>query len=378
VSSTVDSLRATVVEYPEPHDAGRMRYLTFVRLESADGAVGWGECIAQFREAAFAVKAMIDNGLAELVLGRDPLEVRQITEDLRARAFWTGNGGIASFAISGIDMALWDLAGKLRGVPVHALLGGQVVKRAVACASVILNTLDLEATAEQFGDYVARGYTSVKGGWGQVPEAGFGTDAVRDVAIAETIRRAVGENTMIALDVSARARWDATRACQMAERLADAQLAWLEDPLPHTDLDGYRRLRAAAPMALATGERCWTVADYRLLYESGTLDIVLIDPGRVDGITGMWEAATSAAAHGIRLVPHSWSSAINTAAALHVFAAVPNGHVFELKPHPSPMQNELVSTPFDQVDGWIEIPQAPGLGVEVDEDVVAGYAVTGV
>ena len=374
MADTIARVEAFPVAYPEPHDSGRMRYLTLVRIETSDGAVGWGECIAQWGEAALAAKVAIDRGLAELVVGRSALDPRAIHRELRRRIFWTGHGGVMSFAISGIDIALWDLAGKLRGVPVSELIGGRIHERFRACASVILDTLDLDRTADEFAGYRARGYTAVKGGWGQVPEAGFGTDPRRDVAVADTVRRAVGDSALIALDVSAYAGWTPDHACRMARELEPFRLGWLEDALPHTDLAGYRRLRSATTTALATGERCWTTADYARLCEIGAIDMLLLDPGRIEGVSGMLEAATLAGAAGIRVVPHSWSSAINTAAALQVFAAVANSFIFELKPNPSPMQHELVSTPFDQVEGWIDVPDRPGLGIEVDHGVVRRYA----
>ena len=163
----------------------------------------------------------------------------------------------------------------------------------------------------------------MKGGWGLDPAAGFGTDPDRDLEIARTIREAVGPDVSVALDVSALAEWDTDHACEMAVRLGEFGLGWLEDALPHDNEAGWARLREAAPMPLATGERCWTVTDYGRLTAAGSVDLVLIDPGRVEGVSGMLAAAQVAAAHGVGVIPHSWSSAINTAAALHVLAVVP-------------------------------------------------------
>lgn len=375
--SRIARIEALPLRYPEPHDGGRLRHITLVRMETDDGVVGWGECISQWPEAGFAVKALIDRGFADLLIGEDPADPRARYADLEKRTYWHGRGGIASFAISALDMAVWDIAGKIAASPVHALLGQGVARTELrACASVILDTLDLDRTRDQFADYRARGYTAVKGGWGLEPSAGFGFDAQRDVAIAATIREAVGPNVSVALDVSALAGWDAERASEMAQRLKEFDLGWLEDALPHDDAAGWARLRAAAAMPLTTGERCWTVADYERLAASGSLDLVLIDPGRVEGVTGMLAAALAVAAHGVGVVPHSWSSAINTAAALHVLSVAPTTHVFELKPDPSPMQHELVTSPFEMVDGTIAVPQSPGLGIEVDESAVRRYAFT--
>ena len=362
--------------YPEPHDSNRTRHVTLVKVTADDGTFGWGECISQWPEAALAVVPLIDRGFSDLIVGEDATQPRRLWNRMTAHAYWHGNGGIVSFAISALDSALWDLAGKLTGQPVHAMLGGAQTDRVSVCASVILDTLDLDFTREQFEGFRKRGYPAVKGGWGQVKEAGFGMDERRDLVIAQTLRDAVGDDIGVTLDVSALAGWTASHACRMARELEQFNLNWLEDALPHTDEAGWSRLRRSTTLRLGTGERCRTVNDYRRLCESGNVDLVLIDPGRVDGLTGAWLAALEAAACNVRWVPHSWSSAINTAVALHVFAATGNGHVFELKPEPSPMQHELVAVPFEQVDGYLAVPTAPGLGVDVDESVVRRYLLT--
>ena len=373
--SQVVRVEALPQRYPEPHDGGKLRHLTLVRIETDDGHVGWGECISQWPEAGFAVKTLLERGLAEVVVGREATDPAGCYAELARHTYWHGRGGIVSFAISAVDMAMWDLAGIIAGVPVHALLAaGPARTELLAAASVILDTLDLDHTFAQFRDYRDRGYTVVKGGWGLEPSAGFGTDAARDLAVARTVREAVGPDVSVALDVSALAGWDVETACTRARQLAELDLGWLEDALPHWDLAGWARLRAVAPMPLVTGERCWTVADYNLLAGSGAVDHVLVDPGRVEGVSGMLAAALAVADHGVGVVPHSWSSAINSAAAMHVLAVAPTTHVFELKPDKSPMQHELVRVPFAMSAGTVAVPQGPGLGVEVDESTVRRYS----
>ena len=375
--STIERIEAFPLRYPEPHDSNRDRCITLARIETDDGAVGWGECISQWPEAALAVKTIVDVGFTPLLIGQDPSHPQRLWQTMRSHAFWHGNGGIVSFAISALDIAIWDLAGKLGGTAVHQLLGGKLHDRVRACASVILNTLDLGALRDEFLDYRERGFTAVKGGWGQVPEAGFGTDPARDLMIAETLRDTLGPETNLAIDVSARAAWTSSHAVWMAQRLQEFDLAWLEDLLHHEDHDGYRRVRAAVSMPLATGERCWTLHDYGRLVRSRGVDIVLVDPGRIEGISAMKAIVDDAAAEHVRFVPHSWSSALNTAAALNVFASSANGHVFEIKPNRSPMQHELVTDPIEQHDGWIEVRSEPGLGVTVDENAVRRYSFSG-
>jgi L-alanine-DL-glutamate epimerase-like enolase superfamily enzyme len=142
------------------------------------------------------------------------------------------------------------------------------------------------------------------------------------------------------------------------------------------DLDGYRRLHAAVDVRICTGEKGWHAAHYKGLIESAAVDVIMVDPGRAEGVTGSWAIIGMAAAAGRSWNAHSWSSALNTAASIHMAVAAPNTLIFELKPVPSPMQHELVRTPIDQHDGWVSPPDGPGLGVEVDEAVVAGYRIT--
>jgi L-alanine-DL-glutamate epimerase-like enolase superfamily enzyme len=216
----------------------------------------------------------------------------------------------------------------------------------------------------------------MKAGWGRRPEAAFGRDPEQDVALVALARDALGPDVELSVDVAVWWSWTLDHAVRMAHRLHEYDLAWLEDALVFDDFAGYAQLRAAAPMAVATGERLWRPDDYRRLVAARAADIVLIDPGRVEGISGTKQAADLAAAEHVEWVPHSWSSAINTAAALHVFAATPNGRIFELKPEPSPMQHELVRVPFENEGGYLTVPDLPGLGVEVDREAVDRYALT--
>jgi L-alanine-DL-glutamate epimerase-like enolase superfamily enzyme len=372
--STIADVKAFPLCYQEPHDSNHNRFITLARITTDDGVVGWGEAISQWPEAAVTTKTVIDMGFAPLLLGEDPSNPRRLWERMRGHAYWHGHGGIVSFAISALDIAVWDVAGKLAGLPVSKLLGGRLHEQVRACSSVILETLDFDALRDEWAGYRERGFTAFKGGWGHARDAQFGMDPRRDLAIVELLRETVGPECSLAVDVSAHAGWTSGHAVAMARRFEPYGLGWLEDALHHDDHDGWRRLRASVPTTLATGERCWTMTDYKRLVRSGGVDIVLVDPGRVEGISAMKSIVDDAAAHGVKFVPHSWSSAVNTAAAIHVFASASNGHVFEIKPNLSPMQHELVATPIDQRDGWITVPDAPGLGIEIDEATVVRYA----
>jgi L-alanine-DL-glutamate epimerase-like enolase superfamily enzyme len=319
------------------------------------------------------VKSIIDSGLGRIVLGSDPDDVVLTWQRMRQHTFWYGNGGIAAFAISALDMALWDLKGKAHDEPLYQLLGGRKRQVLRACASVIFDTEDLVATAAEFADYAARGYTAVKGGWGKSPETAFGRNPERDMAVVRTIREAVGPDVDVVIDIGTHVEWTVQHAIKMARQFEQYNLLWLEEPLPQDDIEGLRRLRSATTIPIASGEKEWTLRAFKDLIRSGGVDIVMPDLGKAEGITGGKQIVDFAAAEGVGYTPHSWSTAINTAAAAHLYLSAVNGVVFELKPESSPMQTELVAEPFQQRDGTVDIPTAPGLGVEVNQEVVDRY-----
>ena len=370
----VGRVEAWAVRYPEPNNDGKVRSLTLVRIETEDGLVGWGEAITGGEEASLAVAFVVERRLAPLVVGADPRNVAGVWTRLRDATYWDGDGGLVTFGISAIDMALWDIAGKAAGVPLYRLLGGKRRERLPACASTIFATGDLDRIGREFQTFVAEGYRYVKGGWGHDLSIAFGRDRKRDLAIARAVRAAVGPDVEMIVDVAALAGWDSSHAIRMCRAIDDeVRLFWLEDPLPEQDLDGYRRLHAAVGTRICTGEKGWRASYYRALIDSGAIDVIMVDPGRAEGVTGAWRIVEMAAAAGRAWNAHSWSSALNTAASLHLAVASANALLLELKPVPSPMQHELVTNPIGQVDGWVRPPEGPGLGVEVDEGVVRRY-----
>ena len=367
-------VEAFPLRYAEPNNAGKTRHVTLVRIETDSGAVGWGEAITGSEDASLAVRVIVDRGLAARLVGRDPAPVEAIWSELRESTYWTGDGGIVTFALSAIDMALWDLAGHLTGLPVHRLLGGKRRDRVRAASSVIFDTADIDGIGRQFQDLRARGYEVLKGGWGHDLAIAFGRDRQRDIAIVRAVREAVGDDAEIVVDVVAGSGWTASHAIAMARSFEQYRLFWLEDALTEQDIDGWQRLRAATATPLCTGEKGWTIPHFRRLIASRALDIVMLDPGRAEGVTGVKKVIDLAADAGMSWNAHSWSSALNTAASLHLAAASPNVLVLEVKPEPSPMQHELVTDPIEMRDGWIDVRDSPGLGVSVDEAAVRRFA----
>ncbi len=369
----IKQITAFPLRYPEPNDHDNLRYVTLARIETDDGVVGWGECIAQWPEAALAVKVIVDRGLAPVLIGRDPRDIYPLWLAMKEQSWWYGEGGIASFAISALDMALWDIKGKALGVPLYQLLGGKLHDRLRACASTHPSVSTIDGMARELAGHAERGYTAIKVGFGKKGAARLGFEPKRDIAFVKAVREALGDEVDFMVDLGHPVRWEVTQAIRMVRELERYNIRWIEDPLCTFDWEGYPRLRAAIQTQIATGEDLWTVADYRRLIEANIGDVILVDPGRAEGVTGYLKVIEMTV-HAHRYVnAHSWSSALNTAASIHLTAASPNYIVMEMKPIPSPMQNELVLDPIEVKDGWIAVPDQPGLGVEVDETVVQKY-----
>ena len=270
-------------------------------------------------------------------------------------------------------MAIWDLKGKIHNLPIYQLLGGKKTEKIRACASIIFDTENLEATHNEFLDFKERGFTAVKGGWGKSKETAFGLNPERDLKLVETIRDAVGPDVTFALDVGTHVAWTPQHAIEQIRKYEDYDIFWVEEPLPQHDLRGYEMLKSSTNTPVASCEKEWNLEAFKNWIVSGLIDVVMPDPGKAEGITGFKKVVDFAAAYGIGFTPHSWSSAINTAAALHLYTASSTGVNFELKPNPSPMQYELVTSPIEQKNGYVDPLEGPGLGIEIVEEVIEKY-----
>ncbi|HJL69929.1 MAG: mandelate racemase/muconate lactonizing enzyme family protein [Anaerolineales bacterium] len=362
------------LEYPEPHYKGTLRYITLARVETDDGVVGWGECISQFPESALATKVIIERGFAPLLEGETANDVERLWRKMLDHVWWIGPEGIAAFAISAIDMALWDVKGKAMGMPVSKLIGGQLHAKVPAMASVIFDIEDIDATEREFAWMCDQGYDILKGGWGMHPGAVFGDNRERDLELVRRLRDVVGRERQLVVDTpGVWGLWDVPTAIRRFHDLEEYNLFWIEQPLLPSDYAGHARLRAAVSIPIGTGEDEWNVESYKRLIDSCGVDIIQFDPGRCHGITGVRDAIKLVEASNLQYSMHTWSSALNTAASLHLMAISNHGVCKDFKPHESPMQHELVSDPWEQQDGYIAIRDKPGLGVEVREEIVQKY-----
>ena len=368
------SVEPIPVAYPEPNDFNAERYLCLVKITDDQGNVGWGECITQFKEANFATAALID-GLAELIIGKNPVLNNSIWNDLKERMWWYGyRGGIASYALSAIDIALWDLRGKNLGLSLLEMLGGPVHEKLPAIASGHAHDSSIPKMAEQAQEWLSTGLQGMKVGFGKRGNAHLGYEHDRDVEYVHTMREAIGADKKLMIDLGYAIKWDIATAVKRVQAFDEDNIDWIEEPLGAWNPEGYRTLRAKSKCLIAYGEREWNVAGYEAILETGTCDVFGIDPGRVEGITGFTKIVSRIESQRRTANAHAWSSAIVSAASIAVSFTSSAFKLFEFKPLPNPMQNELVTEPLKHVDGWVYPPLGkPGLGIEVIDEVVDRY-----
>lgn len=368
----IHAVDAIPVSYPEPNDHNALRHLCLVRLRADDGQVGWGEAVTMWPEASAATKAIIE-GMAPLLVGRDPVESDALWRAMKEHTWWYGLGGIASFAIAALDIAVWDLKGKALGARVVDLLGGPIHERLPAIASSHATHAEIPAMAAEIAGWLETGLHGVKVGFGKRGNARLGYEHDRDVAFVRAVREAIGPDRGIMIDVGNAIKWDVSTAVARTRAMEDFNIAWIEEPLGHDNPAGYATLRAKTSTRIAYGEREWNVAGYQRILDAGTVDVVGVDPGRAEGITGFRKVCERVEAAGRQANAHAWSSAIVSAASLAISFSTPVCRQFEVKPLRNPMQHDLVTHPLDHADGWMALPSQPGLGIEVVEEVVNRY-----
>lgn len=370
--STVVKVEPIPVSYPEPNDFDALRHLCLVKITTDDGLVGWGESITQFPEASFATKAIVD-GMAERVVGRDPVHTTAIWGSLKDRAWWYGyGGGIASYAVAAIDIALWDLKGKILGRSALDLLGGPVHERLPAVASSHAHHEEIGRMVEEAQEWLAPGLHGVKVGFGKRGNARLGYEHDRDVEYMRRMREGLG-SALIMIDCGWAVKWDVMTAIRRVQTFEEHGLHWIEEPLGAWDPEGYANLRSKTSTLIAYGEKEWTLEGFERVLATGTVDVVGVDPGRAEGITGFKKVTERVEAYRRQSNAHAWSSAIVSAASLAISFSTPSAKLFEMKPLRNPMQHDLVTVPFEHVGGWMLPPTGPGLGIEVLDEVVDFY-----
>jgi L-alanine-DL-glutamate epimerase-like enolase superfamily enzyme len=333
---------------------------TLIIVGTESGLRGFGSCYTSGRLVAGAVEL-----LWPLLRGQSAVEPERVTETLRHAAFWQGRGGAVEHAISGIDIALWDLMGKVCGQPVSRLLGGNYRRTVKAYGSILFDEPEpLKRTLE---DVVARGFKAIKLGWRP-----FGRrDRAFDELLVRTARRAVGDRVDIMVDAGGSEQFwphGTSWARSTAKMLADFGVTWFEEPLPPDDLEGYIALTRVSPVPIAGGEVLTRRQAFRPWIEQRAVDIIQPDCTKNGGLGESRRIAWLAYDHNVQVVPHGWNTAVGLAADLQFSAAIPVARYVEHLT-PSPYIDDLAALPFRLDDhGHLTIPSGPGLGIEIDED----------
>jgi L-alanine-DL-glutamate epimerase-like enolase superfamily enzyme len=376
MSVKISKVEAFPVKYQEPNDSMSWRYLTFVRVTASDGTVGWGEAITQFPGSTKGTAAIIED-LADVIVGKDPLQNLGIWRDIRKQTWWyTYRGGLGHFALSAIDIALWDLRGKITGQSLIEMIGkrdSQEVTEIPVLASTHVFNANLDLEVERHARYVKEGYIGFKIGMGKRGDARVGYELERDINFVRDLRQAAGPDAWIMMDRGQSLNWTFEDAVKRVSAWEEYGLKWVEEPFEPWEYEQFKRLRNHTKVLIAGSEREWDYRGFSETISSGTLDVIGCDVGRVEGITGALAITKLVETAGLWFNSHAWSSAINTAASIALSASTPRCLLQELKPDENPMQHELITEPFTHKNGKIGVPSKPGLGVEVIEKTVQKY-----
>lgn len=338
---------------------------TLIAVLTDEGVTGLG--------SVFTNDALVRSALAvlkPLYQGENALEPERVTEKLRQNTFWLGRGGSITHTISGIDIALWDLLGKATSQPVGRLLGGRYRERVKPYASLLMD--EPEALTETLLGIKAQGFRAFKMGWGPF---GRRSNAL-DEAIVRAARQAVGPDALLMVDAGGSdAFWQQgfKWALRTAQMLAEYDVAWFEEPLKPDALQDYVMLRQAAPVPIAGGEVFTRRQSFQPWLQAGAFDVVQPDVTKVGGITESRRIAWMAQDNGVRFIPHGWNTAVGLAADLQLASAISDTNLVEYIAG-SPYVDEIAAGGWQLDDeGMLPIPDAPGLGLSLDTDVVARY-----
>lgn len=345
-----------------------------ILVHTDEGITGVGEVDSSPEAVAALVSApgshAIAKSLRELLIGEDPLDVERVWDKMYRGVIFIGRRGIAIHAISGVDIALWDIKGKALGKPVCELIGDPQRDRVRAYASMLMPDTT-EETAERVTALREQGFTAVKLGWGPL-----GQDPDQDVRLAAAACEAGGEGVDILIDAGLGYVADAATAIRVARELEKLGVYWLEEPFEPDEYEAYAELADTVDLTIAAGEQDATRWGFRELIERGHVDLVQPDVTRAGGITEMLRIAELARDHDVAFVPHAWKSGIIKAASLHVNAVLPDTPLQEYCVAETAINTKLTRERLPlEADGCVAVPTAPGLGIELDEDVFTSLRV---
>ena len=367
-------IKAYPLSYPVPEadqvtlGIGRTvkRDAVVVKVTTESGLTGYGE--SHHGRAPGTVGHLANNTLRQLIEGMEATDVVGIWAKVYKMQLGShGMGAACAIAMSGIDMALWDIRAKAVGWPLYRLLGGGARPIPAYAGGVSLGYQEPEALVEEVRPLVEAGYGAVKLRVGDAP--------VRDVARVEAVRKAFGRDLTILTDANTGYTLDDVRVVMPA--FEANRVGWLEEPFPAHDYRSYAAAARFGNLPMALGENTYTRFEFTRIIEDGVIRILQPDLCKTGGITEALRIAALASAWKLSINPHSSLTGIGMAATIHLLCAIDNGGYFEADLSKSnPFRDELNSTPYEiGQDGCVWPLEAPGIGVEVDEDVIARYPV---
>ena len=323
----------------------------FVKVYTDEGIIGLGEGSGWPRVVETAI-----NDLKPIVIGEDPMNIERIWQKMLVSTMGAGMTGTpGSGSMNAIDMALWDIKGKALNTPVWNLLGGKVRDRIRAYGHA--------GTPERALELKQQGLTAVKTG-----------GVHRTVEKVDGIRKAVGDEMDIMVDAHGPPWFTTKDAIVIGKALEPYKLLFYEDPVPPDNIEALQRVQDNVDIPIAAGERHSHIWGVRQLIEREIVDVVQPDTGRIGGISQMMKIAAMAEAHYITVAPHSGSlGPVAEYAAIHVLAAIPNALILERVHDDVPVRYDVTLPHIETIDGYIEVPDRPGLGVDIDEDVVLAH-----
>ena len=357
----------------------RQRSATLVEVLTEEGITGWGEAFAQGLEPPEIAAAAVQYALKPLIIGANALDTEVLWHKMYHATRDFGRKGSVIAAISAVDIALWDIAGKTHHVPIHVLLGGAFRHRVQPYATGFYR-VNGQGESARLADEAIRhldaGFTAMK------VKLGYGVED--DIQCMKAIAEAV-EGRGITLMVDTNHAYGRAQALRLCRALDGYNLRWYEEPVVPEDLHGYAEMRNKLTMPIAGGENEHTLFGYRDLFAANAVDIAQPDLCSCGGISAARHIVTLAQAHGVAVNPHVWGSAVAQAASLQLIAALPVAHhsLFAQEPlleydcSSHPFRQHLITHPIQQSGGWVPIPEGPGLGIEIDRSIVERYRVAG-
>ena len=340
-----------------------------VEIVTDTGLTGWGECYG-----AAELNAAVVHAFTGLLIGQDPLASEALWQLLYEKFRDQGQKGVIISALSGVDIALWDIKGKHFNAPIHRLMGGplRIDVEAYATGTYRLQQGDPhDYIIKEVESYVREGFKGVK--------LKIGFDVAEDAALIRAVRKAIGPQCKLMLD--ANHGYDTLEAIALGNLVADQDITWFEEPVIPEDLAAYCEVRARQPIPVAGGECEFTRLGFREVITRGAMDVVQPDTCGAGGLSECKKIADMAAAFGVRYAPHVWGTAIGLAAALQLLAvlpvplrAKPREPLLEFDRSEHPFRQAVVTTPIEHINGRVKVPTGPGLGIEINRETLQRFA----